>query len=99
MYGGIPTSTATHYISRIEKAIYSDIVVVLRNADQDLASSSIKGTRLGEIKDFTNLVQLGQIQGLPVSQVSGGVLEQKREAKDAFDNIAETIIRKIDESE
>ncbi len=98
MYGGIATATSTRYLSRIEKAIYSDIIVVLRAADQDLAASSIKGTRLGEIKDFTSLVQLGQTQGLPIFQVSGGVLDQKQEAMVAFENIAEAIIRKTEES-
>lgn len=98
VYGGVPTSISTHYISRIEKAIYSDVVLILRDVDQSLASSSMKGTRLGEIKDFASLVQLGQVEGLPMFEVSGGVEGQKEQARVAFDSIAEAIIKKIEES-
>jgi cellulose biosynthesis protein BcsQ len=94
VYGGRPTSISTHYISRIEKAIYSDIVSVLRRVDPELATTSMRGLRLGEIKDFANLVQLGQSEGLPIFDVSEGSPAQREEAKIDFNRIADAIITK-----
>jgi hypothetical protein len=84
----------SYYFSRMEKHIYSDIIAVLRNVDPTLAPTAAVGTKLGEVKEFTNLVQLGQRQGAAIYNVDGGTSDSKAEAKQAFDEIARAVIER-----
>lgn len=96
IYGGVITSTASRYISRIEKTIFSDVVTVLHRVDSSLASKSMQGTQLGEVKDFSTLVQQAQKEGVPLSEVSNGLVDQKNQAKVSFQKIAEAIIKRVE---
>lgn len=96
VYGGKISSTATGYISRLERVIYSDVISVLRRVDYELAAKSMRGTRLGEVKDFTALVPLAQNQGVPLSEVRGGDPNQKDQAELTFSKIAKAIIEKTE---
>ena len=95
-YGGRIASIAASYIPRIEKTIHDDVIVVLRTIDSDLAGKSVHGSKLGEVKDFSSLVQLAQREGVLLHEVSGGDPHQKTEAEQAFATIAKKIIAKVE---
>ncbi len=96
VYGGTKTNIAASYMSRIEKTIFSDVTSVLRKVDNTLAPKSMAGSKLGEVKDFSGLVQLAQGKGVPISEVDGGQAYQKEEAEEAFLSIANSIIKKTE---
>jgi len=97
IYGGKITSTSSAYIAQLEKVIYSDIIMVLRAINENLASKSLRGTRLGEIKDFSTLVQNAQQKGQPLFDVTGGLTGQAEEAFNSFETIAKNIIKRLEE--
>ena len=99
VYGGNITSISSNYIAQIEKAIFGDIISVLKEVDPELVPKSIRGTRLGEVKDFAALVQDAQKQGVPLYDVKGGLTEQKQAALKSFTLIAENIIKKTKEAQ
>jgi cellulose biosynthesis protein BcsQ len=85
IYGGRITQTSSMYVSLIEKAIH------------DLAPLNVSGTKLGEVKDFSTLVQFAQQEGVPLSEVTeGSTIAQRDLAKVAFDKIAKSIISKTE---
>lgn len=92
MYGGKITDEFSSYASKLEKAAHSDIAVVLRKIDNNLAKSSISQNKLGQVKDFSGLVPKSQSQGKPFFKVSGGNSSLKEEARKEFTSIAKNII-------
>jgi cellulose biosynthesis protein BcsQ len=92
MYGGNITSQFSMYSARLEKSAYSDISVVLRAIDKSLAKGTLSQNRIGQVKDFSNLVPLSQTQGEPFFNVTGGNETMKSEAKTEFRSIAKNII-------
>lgn len=93
VYGGKIARIPSGYISRIERVIYSDIVKVLRNVDKSLARNTLSGTRLGEVKDFSSLVQQAQSLGVPLYDVTASGADS---AWQAFSKIADSIIKKVE---
>lgn len=94
-YGGMMTSTHASFIPPIEKIISSDIITVLRKIDSSLSPSSVSGTKLGEVKDFSTLVQQAARAGVPLKDVFGGTEYQKSEAQIAFSEISKKIMAKV----
>lgn len=92
MYGGAITGSFAPYVARIEKAANSDIAVILRRIDKDLASGTVSHNRLGQVKDFGGLAILAQNQGVPFAQAEGGSAALKAEAAEEFDSIAKRIV-------
>lgn len=92
MYGGKITSEFSSFASKLEKAAHSDIAVVLRKIDGELAKASISQSKLGQVKDFSGLVPQSQSQGQPFFKVRGGNASLKEDAKKEFTSIAKRII-------
>jgi cellulose biosynthesis protein BcsQ len=92
MYGGAMAEKFSTYASKLEKSAHSDIVMVLREIDTDLAKSSLSQNKLGQVKDFSSLVLYSQEQGKSFFSVDGGIESQKQEAKISFTSIANNII-------
>ena len=92
IYGGTITTTSQKYIAKLEKVIFSDIVAILREVDSNLIP--VRATKLGEVKDFSTLIQEAQTQGVPLSEVTGGTTNQKEQAERSFAKIADSIIAK-----
>ncbi len=92
MYGGAMAEKFSSYASKLEKSAHSDIVMVLREIDTDLAKSSLSQNKLGQVKDFSSLVLSSQEQGKSFFSVDGGKDLPKQEAKAAFMSIANNII-------
>jgi hypothetical protein len=90
MYDGVVASHHRKYAAPLEKGIQVDIVGVLKKFGN---SPGERAGKLGEIKDFKQLVASSQAEGVPMWLVKNGTLEHKREAKASFKSIAEKIIR------
>ncbi len=98
VYGGHITSVSSSYVSQIEKVVFSDIISILHKIDSDLAPRTLRGAKLGEVKDYATLVQLAQDQGVPLSKVTGSTQDQKDGAEKSFNKIANAIISKTQET-
>ena len=95
VYGRGMARVPAHYLSQIEKHVFSDIISVLRAIKADLAPIKLADSKLGEVKEFATLVPLAQAQGLPLSEVIGGDPTLKQQAKQAFAEIAKKLITSI----
>lgn len=95
VYGGVMTQSHSAYLSRIEKEIHSQIVSLLRELDPKLAAGRLRDFRLGEVKHFGSLVPAAQTEGLPINAVSAGTPEQREQARQVFDSIAQRIESRI----
>ncbi len=95
VYGQIMTKNQRYYLGQVNKRLYSEVTNVLRAVNTSLAPKSV-GAPLGEVKEFGVLIQLAQQQGVPLSDVDGGVQYQKKEAIKVFDKIARSILKKTD---
>lgn len=91
VYGGRISHTSSINLPRIERIIHSDIIKVLQRIDPNLIAK-LQKFKLGEVKDFSTLVQQSQADGVPLFEVSTGVPTQKEEARQAFNQIAKAII-------
>jgi hypothetical protein len=85
----------SHYLSQIEKDIYSQVVALLRKVDPELAQGNMAQFKLGEIKDFGSLVPSSQREGLPFYSVSAGTPEQRAAAKQALTALAKKVEQRI----
>lgn len=95
VYGRTMASNQRYYLGQVTKRLYSDVTSVLHAVDTSLAPKNV-GAPLGEVKDFASLTQSAQQQGVPLSDVDGGAKYQKKQAVNAFNKIAENILKKTD---
>jgi cellulose biosynthesis protein BcsQ len=98
VYGQAMAKAPTFYMHQIQRQMFRDVVAVLRKVDPDLVPSSMSDTELGQVKEFGVVVQSAQRQGVPLSGVTGSAENQKVEAWDAFQRIAENILRKTEKT-
>jgi len=94
IYGGAITRISQKYIAKLEKVIFSEIVSILRDIDEGLVDKRAHVAKLGEVKDFSTLIQQAQSEGVPLSKTTAGTAGQKEQAARAFDKIAKAIILK-----
>lgn len=94
VYGGEPSSGYAKYLPRIERAIGSDLVAVLKRTDSNLVPESATGNQLGQVKDFGTLATAAQDQGVPIKDVAAGTPDQRVDAERAFREIAAAIIQR-----
>ncbi len=85
----------SHYLSRIEKDVYSQVVALLKKVDPNLAHGAMAQFKLGEIQNFNSLVPSSQSEGLPFYSVSAGTPQQRQAAKAAFTSLAKRVEQKI----
>lgn len=93
IYGGQPAGDAPSLIAQLEKSVFSEIITPLRAIDSTLVRTR-QAVKLGEVKDFTTLVQLAQSQGVPIASVKSGSVAQKEMADRAFTTIAKKVINR-----
>ena len=98
MYGGTISGSFAPYVASLEKAAHSDVAVVLRRIDKELASGAVGYNKLGQVKDFGSLATLAQEQGKPFRSIEGGALDQRREADAEFDRIAKLILQRTSDA-
>lgn len=95
MYGGDLTEGNKVFARDLDKKSYSDLVSVLRDVDPELAPGSQSLFNLGQIKDFSALAQLAQVQGTAIFNVDGGSQYQKDEARSALTALAKKLLARI----
>jgi cellulose biosynthesis protein BcsQ len=88
VYRGGVASHQARYIALLDRGIASDIVGVLRELNLIPAR---KIHKLGEVKDFGQLVPASQREGSPLSEAGAGTPAQRHEAAMAFRQIAKRI--------
>lgn len=98
VYGDAVASQHSHYLSRIEREIHSQIVVLLRKIDPDLATGTLSQFKLGEVQDFGSLVPASQREGRPLYAVGAGTPAQRAKAKTALRGIAKRVVARISSS-
>jgi cellulose biosynthesis protein BcsQ len=92
VYGGGMARSATHFRAAFEKRLQPDLLNPLRRIDEGLAPPNASLARLGDVKNFTTLVQQSQEQGVPLWRVYGGPAYQLYEAKEMFMAMADEVI-------
>ncbi len=81
IYGGRVASHQRKYSGALERGIQSDIISVLREFGH---APGAKLPKLGEVKDFGQLVSASQLEGRPLPYVSAGSPDQRRAASSIF---------------
>jgi cellulose biosynthesis protein BcsQ len=94
VYGGGPARDYAAFFPKIERAVQEDVIAVLQKVDADLVSLASSPLRIGEIKEFGALAQASQQQGQPMWQVEAGTPDQRQGARDAFFQLAATLLHK-----
>lgn len=89
VYRGGVASHQARYIALLDKGINTNIVGVLKDLDV-IRSKRIH--KLGEVKDFGQLVPASQREGNPISEVSAGTPTQRHSAAVAFKQVANKIL-------
>jgi cellulose biosynthesis protein BcsQ len=98
VYRGLPASQYARFLPLLEKRIQADIVGVLKKLDGALVPASAFPLRMGEIKDFASLAAASQTQGVPFFDVGDTTDTQRAEASDAFQKLADVIIKRTGRS-
>jgi cellulose biosynthesis protein BcsQ len=91
VYRGGVASHQSRYVGLLEKGIASDVVGVLRDLG---VIGPWKIYKLGDVKDFGQLVPASQREGNPLSETGAGTPTQRREAAISFRQIAQKIIQR-----
>jgi cellulose biosynthesis protein BcsQ len=92
VYGQTMAKSPARYLRQIKKKIYESITAVLREIDPQLAPPQTSDPMIGEVKNFSSLVQSAQGQGVALWDCAGGDPQQKQDAETAFAEIAASII-------
>ncbi len=82
------------YYAKFERHIRADIINPLNNIDPELISPIDSDAKLGEVKDFSTLVQQAQFEGVPLWNVSDAAAYLACQAEEVFKKIAEKIVKK-----
>ena len=99
VYGGTVAQQQSHFLSRIEKEIHSQIVALLRKLDPALAVGTLSQFKLGAVQDFGSLVAASQRTGLPIFSVDdAGAPTQRDRARKVFANLATKVETRIKET-
>jgi cellulose biosynthesis protein BcsQ len=91
VYRGGVASHQARYVGLLDKGISTDVVGVLRDLD---VIPSRKIHKLGDVKDFGQLVPASQREGSPLSETAAGTPTQRNEAANSFKLIAKSIIQR-----
>jgi len=95
VYGQVMSKKPSQYLKRIDRKIYSDLISVLKELNVNLVPKKATTTKIGEVKSFGEIIQLAQEQGVPLSKVKKGNEDNRVEALNAFNNIADNIVKRI----
>ena len=93
VYRGVVSSGHAALMSRIQRGISSDIMRVLRATENSLSPPVTQDVKLGEVKDFGQMVAQSQVDGEPIWRSSKGTEEQKAQAQQIFHGIARKLVK------
>jgi hypothetical protein len=95
IYGKRPAADYAAVFPRIERAVQEDILAVLKPVNARLVSAAAAPLKLGEVKDFGTLANASQKQGVPLARVDAGTPDQRREAQQAFEELATAVSARV----
>jgi len=93
MYGGDLASQYRDYARQLERAVYSDVISLLREIDESLAPGTVSQFKLGQIKDFTSLAPTAQKAGVSFADAAGPQY-LRTEAHEAFREFAAKVLQR-----
>jgi len=91
VYGGAIATQQSRYLSEIEREIYSQIVILLRNIDPSLAPGSLSQFKLGEVQNFVVWYPPRNGKDCLCYDVQAGTPDQRRRAKAALDSVGKRV--------
>jgi cellulose biosynthesis protein BcsQ len=91
-YRSTMTSSSAAYVSKFERHIYSDVLRVLKGLIPAVPRTANQSLKLGQIKDYSALVQACQENGVPIIGLKTGDKVARRQAVSDFDRIAKKIL-------
>jgi cellulose biosynthesis protein BcsQ len=94
VYGGGMVRPAARYRAKIERRLPPDLLAPLRKLGPEYAPATASECLIGEVKNFTSLVQQALEQRVALWSVYGGAGYQLQEAQDAFDEIAKEVVNR-----
>jgi cellulose biosynthesis protein BcsQ len=94
VYGQTMAKSPSYYMRQIQKRLHSSLVAVLQDVDPSLAPWPVSQLKLGEVKEFGQIIEHAQRQGVPLRDVENVNATHAAEAWEAFDHIAAQIIKK-----
>lgn len=94
VYRGLPSARYAPFISRIERAVQSDLAAVVKRLDPSLAPYNLSQSRIGDVKDFSSLANAAQEEGVAMFETQSGTEDQREAARDAFKSIATKLIER-----
>jgi cellulose biosynthesis protein BcsQ len=92
VYGQTMAREPANYLRQIRKKMYESVSAVLSELRPDLAPEPAVDPIVGKVKDFASLVQLAQREGVPLWQCSSTYVNQKDEAREVFNEIAQRLV-------
>ena len=94
-YGQGMTQWSSHYHAKFDKEMRISVLKPLEQISSKLVAVPRKNSKLGEVKNFSHLVQKSQEQGVPLWKVQGGPEYQVEEAKEIFHSMATKLKKRI----
>ncbi len=94
-YGGIITNEFSQVIPKLERQIKSEIINQISPIDKSLIYSKSSTLKLGDVKDFGQIVTSSQISGMALWNIPTIPNTRKEEIKKTFLNIANKLINRI----
>lgn len=91
VYGDEISREHSGFLSKIEREIHSQLVVLLNEVDPDLASGRLRDLRLGEVRHFGALIPASQREGLALYDVKADSPAQRAEARRVLTLIAQRL--------
>ena len=94
VYGGGMSRSAARARANFEKRLAPDLLKPLRKIDPQLAPQTASEARLGDVKNFTTLVQQSQEQGVALWGVYGAPSYQVDDSRTMFMKLADEVIKR-----
>lgn len=91
-YGRAPTISQASYISRLETAVETEVISVLKKIDSSFVP--FRPSKMGEIKDFRSLASRAQTSGQAFWELDNATPDQKAEAWRAFLALSREVIKR-----
>ena len=95
VYGQGMAQWPSHYHAKFDKELRTSVLRPLGRVSSDLIAVPVAQAKLGEVKNFSHLVQKSQEQGVSLWKVQGGPEYQVEEAKEVFHSMAKKLKKRI----
>jgi cellulose biosynthesis protein BcsQ len=95
VYAGGMASEFASYIPRLERALASDLIAVLRKVAPETVSPVPSPLKIGEVKDFASAASASQRKGAALWELDGLNQNQRDAAWGAFEEITRRLLKRM----